>query len=92
MKNKTIKFKGSVINSPIYQCAIIKIPRNIIGNQKEAEDAYKTFKPLFNFLPLVFMVDDNNSDCPLFGEIEAVRFIEQYPYDLIKWGEFEKSI
>lgn len=92
MKNKTIKFNGSIINTPEYQCAIVKIPRNIVSNQKEAEDAYKIFKPLFKFLPLVFMSNSPDTAYELFGETEAVRFVEQYPYELIVWGEFKKDI
>lgn len=90
MKNKTIKFKGSIINTPEYQCAVVIAPENTVNNQQEAEDAYKTFKPLFKFLPLVFMSSGPNHE--LYGETEPVRFVAQYPYELIVWGEFQKDI
>lgn len=89
--NKTIKFKGSIIGTSDYQCAVVKVPQYVVNNQQEAEDAYKTFKPLFKFLPLVFMVDNGEQIHRLFGETEAVRFVEQYPHN-IQWGEFQKNI
>jgi len=89
---KSIKFNGTIINTPEYQCAIVKIPKSVIRNQKEAEDSYETFKPLFKFLPLVFMSTDQGIPHALYGEEEAVRFVSQYPHKLIVWGEFEKDI
>ena len=89
MKKKTIKFKGSIINVPEMQCAVINAPTSIISSQESADSVYEVFKSAFPHLPIVFMYIGPDNSVAYYGEPEVSEFMAQYPIGLIKWGKFE---
>ncbi|MGD0535269.1 MAG: hypothetical protein ABR999_07505 [Methanoregula sp.] len=83
-----MKFQGSVIREQGVTFAIVIVKKHIIDNRSEAEDAIKTFMPVFPSLPIVLMAQDSQGVPTYFGRPDIAKFMAHVPLQSVPWKEY----
>jgi hypothetical protein len=83
-----MKFQGSVIKEQGITFAIVIVKKHVVDNRSTAEDAIRTFQPVFPRIPIVLMAQDSNGVPTYFGRPDIVKFMANVPLHAVPWKEY----
>jgi hypothetical protein len=83
-----MKFQASVIKEQGITFAIVIVKKHVVDNRSTAEDAIRTFQPVFPRIPIVLMAQDSNGVPTYFGRPDIVKFMANVPLHAVPWKEY----
>jgi len=86
-----MKFQGSVIREQGIAFAIVIVKKQVIDNRSEAENAIRTFMPVFPSLPIILMAQDSRGGPTYFGRPDIAKLMAQVPIHAVPWKEYTIS-
>ncbi len=83
-----MKFQGAVIKEQGVTFAVVIVKKSIIDNRFEANNAIRSFQPLFPGIPVVLMAQDYRGIPNYYGRRDVSRFLASVPPHAIPWKEY----
>jgi hypothetical protein len=86
-----MRFQGSVIREQGVTFAVVIVKKHVIDNRSYAEDAIRSFRPMFPGIPLVLMAQDSSGAPTYFGRPDLAKFMANVPLQRVPWKEYTIS-
>lgn len=83
-----MRFEGALIKEQGVTFAIVVVKPHIIRNSFQANDAIRSFQPLFPGTPIVLMAQDGFGTPTYYGRNDLVNFMASVPMAAVPWQEF----
>lgn len=83
-----MKFQGSIIREQGVTFAVVIVKKHVIDNRSNAEDAIRSFRPMFPGIPLVLMAQDSRGVPTYFGRPDIAKFMANVPLQSVPWKEY----
>ena len=81
-------FQGAVVREQGVTFAIVIVKRHIIDSTTEANNAIRSFSPVFRGVPLVLMAQDARGVPSYYGRRDIVNFLANVPISAIPWKQY----
>ncbi len=83
-----MRFQGAVIKEQGVTFAVVIVKRHVLDSAREAEDAIRSFEPVFPGLPVVLMAQDGRGIPTYYGREDLSRFLASVSLEAIPWREY----
>ncbi len=83
-----MKVHGAIIKEQNVTFAIVVVKRHVIQSQFKAQDAIRSYSPLFRGIPIVLMAQNYRGTPNYYGRRDIVRFLSKVPTHAIPWKEY----
>jgi hypothetical protein len=81
-------FEGAVIKEQGVTFAIVIVKRHVIDSTTEANNAIRSFSPVFGGIPLVLMAQDFRGVPSYYGRRDIVNFLANVSVSAIPWKRY----
>ena len=81
-------FQGALIREQGVTFAIVIVKRHIIDSTTEANNAIRSFSPIFGGVPLVLMAQDSRGVPSYYGRRDIVNYLANVPISAIPWKQY----
>lgn len=81
-------FEGSVITEQGVTFAIVIVKKHVLDSSNEANNAIRTFSPVFGYIPVILMAQDSQGIPTWYGRRDIVNFLRNVPLSAIPWKEY----
>jgi hypothetical protein len=83
-----MQFQGAVVKEQGVTFAVVIVKRTIINNRFEADNAIRSFQPLFPGIPIVLMAQNHRGKPTYYGRQDLSRFLARVPLQAIPWRKY----
>ena len=83
-----MRIQGAVIKEHGVTFAIVVVKRYVVANRSEADQAVRSFQPVFPSVPIVLMAQDSRGVPTYYGRQDVARFMANVPMSAIPWKEY----
>ncbi len=83
-----MKFQGALIKEQGVNFAIVIVKKAMLDNRSAAENAIRSFQPVFSGVPVILMAQDSRGVPSYFGRQDVVNFLAHVPMTSIPWREY----
>jgi hypothetical protein len=83
-----VRFQGSVINEQGMTFAIAVVKRHVLNTSIDANKAMRAFAPVFGYVPVILMAQDQSGTPTWYGRRDIVNFLKNVPLSAIPWKEY----
>ncbi len=82
------QIEGAVISEQGVTFAVVVVRQSILQNTMQANDAIRTFAPVFGGLPVVLMAQDSRGRPTYYGRNDLSRFMASVPLQNVPWQRY----
>jgi hypothetical protein len=83
-----MNFEGAVIKEQGITFAIVIVKKSVVDFQSEAENAIRSFQPVFPGLPIILMAQDTHGIPTYFGRPDIAKFMAKVPLRAVPWKKY----
>ncbi|HZL00865.1 MAG TPA: hypothetical protein VFC47_13320 [Caulobacteraceae bacterium] len=86
-----MQFEGAVIKEQGVTFALVVVKAHVVHDARAAEDAVRSFRPVFPRIPVVLMAQDAGGRATYFGRSDIAKFMAGVPIGSIPWRKYTLS-
>lgn len=86
-----MKFQGAVIKEQGVTFAVVIVKKPIINQSTKANEAIRSFQPLFPGIPVILMAQDHRGIPTYYGRKDIAKFMANVPLNAVPWKEYTVS-
>jgi hypothetical protein len=87
-KGTAMQLEGAVIKEQGQTFAVVAVKRHVTDNQREANDAIRSFSRCFPGMPIVLMSQDSRGTPTYFGRRDIANFLSRISMNRIPWKRY----
>jgi len=84
-----MQIEGAVIKEQNLTFAVVVVKPEVIRNCTKAQDAIRSFMPVFHGMPVVLMAQDNSGVPTYYGRQDISHFMASVPLQAIPWRRYD---
>lgn len=81
-------FEGALIREQGVEFAVIVVKKSVLDNRTLADDAIRTFQPVFAGVPIVLMAQDHQGTPRYYGRDDIAKFMANVPLSSVPWKKY----
>ncbi len=81
-------FQGAIIEEQRVKFAVVIVKEHVLQSTHSANEAIRSFKPMFPALPVILMAQDHRGVPSYYGRKDISSFLAKVPLRAIPWREY----
>lgn len=83
-----MKFQGALVKEQGVTFAVVVVKKSVLDNSSNANEAIRSFQPVFPGKPVILMAQDSRGVPTYLGRQDIVKFLANIPMSAIPWREY----
>ncbi|NIE81392.1 hypothetical protein [Asaia sp. As-1742] len=84
-----MQIEGAVIKEQNTTFAVVVVKREVLSDLYRAQDAIRSFSPIFPGIPIVLMAQDHRGTPSYYGRSDISKFMASVPLQAIPWRRYD---
>lgn len=83
-----MQIEGAVLREQNVTFAVVVVKKHVVDNRVQADQAVRSFAPVFPGMPIILMAQDGSGRPTYYGRRDISNFMARVPLGAVPWKRY----